>query len=278
MAGSVKPRVPKSGESPIRTRRPRLSPDQTRQRVLHSAVRAAGAGGLTVGLDHLSFEEAIRDADVSRTAAYRCWPHKEAFLADLVVALAEQAIPAAPTRNVHGTTLVRTTVADHADQLATVEGRRQVLDRVVRVTAADDFDLDRAELARWRTYLALVMSLQTMTPGPLRDKVAAAVADADRRLVARVARNYRRIMEILGFTATVEDSTLAGIGIALMRGLVIGDLASPTAAADRSRLELPATAFAAVIAEYVEPCDSSPWDAMSVSAKLAELEVEDLFA
>ena len=74
------------------------------------------------GLDHLSFEDAIREADVSRTAAYRCWPHKDAFLADLAVELAEQAIPATPTRGTRGTAMIRTIVTAHAGRVAVVSG------------------------------------------------------------------------------------------------------------------------------------------------------------
>ncbi|SDS21433.1 hypothetical protein SAMN04489812_1229 [Microlunatus soli] len=231
------------------------------------------AGGLTVGLDHLSFEDAIRDADVSRTAAYRCWPHKDAFLADLAVALAEQAIPATPTRAAHGTAMIRAIVTEHADELATPEGRAAVLDRVVRQTAADDFDLDRAEVTRWQTYLAVVMSLQTMPAGPLRDRVAEAVSNADDRLLARLERSYQRIAEFFGFRAVTDYGTLAGIGVAVMRGLVIGDLARPATPGQ----DLSATAFAALIGANIEPSDTAHWDQETIDAKLAELAVDNIF-
>ena len=48
------------------------------------------SGGLTVSLDHISLEQLIRDADVSRSTVYRRWPHKDLFFSDLVRELAEE--------------------------------------------------------------------------------------------------------------------------------------------------------------------------------------------
>jgi len=47
--------------------------------MLQAAVAMINRDGLTVSLDHLSFEEVIRDADVSRSAVYRRWPYKQPF-------------------------------------------------------------------------------------------------------------------------------------------------------------------------------------------------------
>ena len=80
-------------------RRPRISQQQTEARMLAAAVDQINAAGLTVSLDHLSFEAVISAADVSRTAAYRQWPNKELFLNDLVRELARAATPRAVVEN-----------------------------------------------------------------------------------------------------------------------------------------------------------------------------------
>ncbi|QDP98390.1 hypothetical protein FOE78_23010 [Microlunatus elymi] len=227
-------------------------------------------------LSRLNFEDAIRDADVSRTAAYRCWPQRDAFLADVAVELAEQAIPAVPTRNELATRQLRTLIGERADRLATADGRADVLDEIVRITAADDFDLDRAETARWRTYLILVMSVQTMPDGALHDRVATAVRDVDDRLTGRLAGNYRRLVEFFGFRSRVAFPVLARIGAAFMRGLIIGDLARD-GRRRAERDELPAVAFAGLVAANTEPADRSDWSATKINTKLAELEVADFF-
>ena len=69
----------------------RLSDRQTEERMLQAAVAMVHRTGLTVSLDHISLEEVIRDADVSRSAVYRRWPYKDLFFSDLVKQLAKDA-------------------------------------------------------------------------------------------------------------------------------------------------------------------------------------------
>jgi AcrR family transcriptional regulator len=61
--------------------------------MLRAAMAMVNRTGLTVSLDHISFEDVIRDADVSRSAVYRRWPFKDLFFSDLVKELAANATP-----------------------------------------------------------------------------------------------------------------------------------------------------------------------------------------
>lgn len=242
--------------------------------MLDAALAELRAGGLAVGLERVNFEDAIRAADVSRTAAYRHWPHKDAFLADLVVELAGVAIPVAATRSRRSTALIRSVVGDHGNRLHGTEERGRVLEAVVRAAATDDFAIGRTEQEQWGSYLILMMSVQSMPAGELREKVSAAVAGADDRLIDRIAGNYRRLVEFFDYRATVDYRELAAIGLAMLRGLVIGGMARDGAEAG----DTPGIAFAALVAAAVEPDGQHPWDEARVAAKLAELDVDDLFA
>src|SRR5690349_21773438 len=78
-----------------RRNRRRLSDAETRQRMLRTAVEMIERDGLTVSLEHLSFEAVIRAADVSRDTA----DGRHALLVELIRRLAEfdqRAILASP--------------------------------------------------------------------------------------------------------------------------------------------------------------------------------------
>jgi AcrR family transcriptional regulator len=49
----------------------RLSDQETEQRMLRAAVRTISSAGLTVSLYHISLEDVIRAADISRSTVYR---------------------------------------------------------------------------------------------------------------------------------------------------------------------------------------------------------------
>jgi AcrR family transcriptional regulator len=57
----------------------RLSDQETERRMLAAAVAMVHRTGLAVSLDHLSFEDVIRNADVARSAVYRRRPYKDLF-------------------------------------------------------------------------------------------------------------------------------------------------------------------------------------------------------
>ena len=89
--------------------------------MLAAAVAMVHRTGLTVSLDHISFEDVIRDADVARSAVYRRWPYKDLFFSDLVKELAKEAIPPALLDEEYE--LIRRVVAEHLDWLDTPELR-----------------------------------------------------------------------------------------------------------------------------------------------------------
>ena len=84
--------------------------------MLDTAVESLSRTGLTVGLDHISVEELIREAGVSRSAVYRRWPYKDLFFADLVAELAKNAVPSIVDEELAA---LKGVVAEHEDWLNT---------------------------------------------------------------------------------------------------------------------------------------------------------------
>ncbi|AIJ25536.1 hypothetical protein AMETH_5444 [Amycolatopsis methanolica 239] len=157
-------------------RRPRLSDQETQRRMLTTAAEAVGRTGLTVGLDHLPFAELIRQAGVARSAVYRKWPNREAFLGDLLLELARGQAPLGATGGEAAGVLVRRILLARLDALTTPDGRRAATAELVRETAFQDF---RHLLGSpvWQTYLALTATAAGLPDGDLRDQVVAALAD-----------------------------------------------------------------------------------------------------
>lgn len=248
-----------------------MSLDETRRRVLASATDRVLHHGMGSGLEHVRLEDAVRDADVSRTAAYRCWPRRDDFVADVLAELCAEAIPVGGERSPRATELLRDAIARDPSRLRTPEGRRDALHDAVQTTAEDDIAADREQTRRWRTYLALALAVSTLPEGEQRDHVQAAVTDAEAQITARLAAGYPVILELFGFAPRRTYDELAAVGLAMVRGLVIGGYTGvDPAPAVRA-------AFAVLVDGGTEVADTSEWDDDRINAILGQLSAPDVF-
>jgi AcrR family transcriptional regulator len=163
----------------------RLSDQETAERMLRTAVEMINRTGLTVSLDHLSFEDVIREAGVARTAVYRHWPYKDLFFSDVVTELAKAAIPS-PTTNEAIVDLIRRVVAEHPRDLTSPSGRHGVLVELIRQAALADMAALHGP-PHWRTYLALHATFLSLADGDLRDRVQEILRRSEQGFVERVA-------------------------------------------------------------------------------------------
>lgn len=259
------------GPTGLARRGRRLSDRETEQRMLRAALDMVHRAGLTVSLEHISFEEVIRDADVSRSAAYRRWPHKDLFFSDLVKELAAHAVPEVLGRELD---LIRQVAAERDDWLDTPELRQGLVAELVRRLSLLDFDA-LYESPGWRTYLALHATFLSIADGELREQVRAALSESELEHTVRVARGWEHLVTLLGYRLrpglglTFEHvATLAG---AAMRGLVLMALsvpgiagqrvaARPFGAADQAEWSLPSIGLGALAWAFLEPDPAIKWD------------------
>ena len=267
----------------------RLSDQETEQRMLRAAVAMVSRTGLTVSLDHISFEDIIRDACVSRSAVYRRWPYKDLFFSDLVRQLARDATPAIVEDELE---LMRQIAASRPDWLETPELRHRLLLELFRQLSLLDFQAMIGSPG-WRTYLALHATFMSLADGDLRDQVQAALNQSEQAHNARIAQAWRQLTALFGYRLRPESGitfeALATLLSATLRGLVVMALSAPDVAGQRiearpfgadarGRWSLPALGLAGLASAFLEPDPAVEWDAGRIAAvrqALATLTVPD---
>ncbi len=256
----------------------RLTDRETRDRMLAAALAMVGRTGLTVSLEHIRFEDVIREADVARSTAYRHWPYKDLFFADLVVELAGRASPAIVRDEI---ALLRQVLDEHSGWLATAELRHGLLLETIRRLTVLDV---RAVLDSpgWRTYLALQATVPALLDPDVRAQVGAALARADAEHAARVAQAWRQLATLFGYRLRPELATtyehFATLLTTTLRGLVVAAQVDPDVAGRRTAAcppgavaveewTLGALGVAALATGFLEADPDAVWD----GGRLAEI-------
>ena len=275
------------GPTGLARRSRRLTDQETEQRMLAAAARMISSTGLTVSLEHISLEEVIREADVSRSTVYRRWPHKDLFFSDLVLALARDPAPGIFADEMD---LIRRITTGRLDELADPQARRDLILELFRRLAVLDFETLYAAPG-WRTYLALHATMPSLADAGLRNQVQATLAQAGQEHLSRVAQAWKLMTGLLGFRlrpeAGVTFETLAVLVDATMSGLVMSAMTRPDIVGrriaanpfDASRAgdwSIPALGLAAMATAFFEPDPEFTWDATRVTAIRAALTAPDL--
>ncbi|MFD7070890.1 TetR/AcrR family transcriptional regulator [Streptomyces sp. NPDC059913] len=260
-------------------RRGRLTDVETARRTLDAALAMIERTGLTVSLDHLSFEDVIREAGVARAAVYRRWPHKGLFFSDLLKEVARHAPAAAGADGQAGEEAVRRLAGERIDQFATAQGRHDLCVELLRTGALRDFDAMHAS-TRWRSYIALHATFLSLADGELQREVQTALAAAERELNDRIAQSYQRLAALFGLRLrphlhTSFDALVTQLS-ATMRGFVLTAPARPDLAQRQQRPGVlgttgtaewspPALGIVATALAYLEPDPTVKWDAQRLA-------------
>jgi AcrR family transcriptional regulator len=244
--------------------------------MLATATAMISRRGLTVGLDHISFEDVIRRAEVSRSAAYRRWPHKDLFFSDLVLHLAHDAVP---TLIEDELALMRQILTNHHVGLSTAQARERLTAELIRQLAALDFDALLASPA-WRTYIALHATCASIADPGLKERLRAALADTERAHVGRIADAWQQLAELLGYRlrgglSTAGFTALARLLNSTMRGILMTALSTPEIAEPYQAAPFPpgenadwtpaAIALGAIATTFLEPDPTITWDKQRIA-------------
>jgi AcrR family transcriptional regulator len=251
----------------LTVRRRRLSDEQTRRQMLDAASGALSEAGLTVSLEHLSYEAVIQRAEVSRSAAYRIWATKEDFFDDLICELAGPKWQGTAAFDQETIDIAVSTVASRADQLSDPQGRLDALAEACRIGAERNFQA-LAALPQWRTYVALNATVLSMPESELKRRVQARLRESEAMFLANMAEFYRRMAAYLGYRLRApfegDFMVLAAVGAAVVEGLGLRRIVSPDIVAKTYRMaafgssvvadwSVPAIGFTSVLISMVEP-------------------------
>lgn len=251
--------------------RERLTDRETQRRLLEAARALVVERGVSTGLEHIPFEDVIRASGVSRSSAYRRWPNRERFYAQVLLELARgTSLPhATPLMIGPAIEIVRTHSDPHKHRDLVVELLRGTLDM--------DFTTMR-DSPEWRTFLTLIASYTGIIDEQLRGQVAAELARVERQAVDARARAYAQFTSAVGYRLVRPLSGPTGFDLmsvttgATMFGMLTkGDVHSAAATKPRKLRAFgstkaaewhPATyATAALVLSFIEPDPGVEWTA-----------------
>ncbi len=262
--------------------------------MLDAAVGMITEQGLTVSLDHIRLDEVVEAADVARTSAYRRWPYKDLFIADLLIELA-QASRLGTGWGTTDTLIVETLsgLLPRPPKADPDQDRLDVLVEVLRVSAQADVEAVLAS-PDWRTHIALQATLLGLPDGELRSAVGANLRAAEERFGATRADAFRRLAALWGYRPVDAGTNEGGSGaldgfaqlaLALtstMTGLVIRASSepglleprwhlAPFGTSERTTWSAPALALVRVVMSHLEPQPVSDWGDHRLEAAIEEL-------
>jgi AcrR family transcriptional regulator len=266
------------------TRRPRLPDAETERRMLDAGARLVAERGLSLSLEHLSMEELVQQAGVSRTSSYRRWPSKDLFAADLLLRLARATDLSADVPTDVLTLLTDLAATDH--DLSTAQGRRDLVVEVLRLVVEADF-LAMLRSSAWRSHVALRAAHLGLPDGDLRAQVTTALRETEQRFTHRRAALFAALADLLGYRLVTPDPrgwerlslTLGAVATGLLvRGYADPEavtVGTPLAAFGSSRTAVWSDATLAsvgVLLAAMEPDPAVEWDDARTAALRARLD------
>ena len=194
----------------------RVPAEEVRQRMLDAGRELALEAGAALTIEHLRLEEVIQRARVPRSSVYRLWPYKEDYIDDLLSYLSGEGswFSERPVLDPETFTAVTQIITGNKDLLASPGGRRALLCEVVRVTTAINYRV-LSESSHWRLHMALVATLGSTRSGEARQRIAAALEDAQSTSRDSMVALFGQLSAALGLrmrdpARTAEHMQLAG--------------------------------------------------------------------
>ena len=178
-------------------RRPRLSSEETKTRLIDAGITALHTSGLSIGLDAVNLEQAVRDADVSRSSAYAVWstdgysPQEDFQRAVLLRAIEDRRITLEALTD---------SIASHYGELVGTMSNQEILREIIRRTATSNVRAT-SESPSWRLVIALRAILHSVPEGERDQELADWIQSTSRKIRDYTIESvYKPLGEAVGLT------------------------------------------------------------------------------
>lgn len=187
--------------------RKRLSADETRVRLIEAGLDALAENGLSIGLESVTLDTAVRDAEVSRSSAYAVWSIDEELSPQSMFqrAVLKQAVVERKE------TIARTqkTALEVLDRLGADVSPAALLRELARVTGGENARAV-AESRSWQLVVALRSVLHSAPDHSRDEELAEWMSESERLYREETIRTvYEPVAEILGIRPRPEYGEMA---------------------------------------------------------------------
>ncbi len=201
-----------------RGRPPKYPPDQVRERLVQAGIETLMTHGVDSGLDAISLDTCIAQADVPRGMSYRIWKDtddapQDALRRDVVIALLN--LPTAT-----GLAATREKLVVELDRIVPLfesgdpDDRRRAVGELARVVGAFNHDALNSS-AEWKLYNALRAA--AITRADVDPEITLLLVRGEDRIIGRYGQLYEWLADQVGISLregfTMEQFSAAAYGL-----------------------------------------------------------------
>lgn len=248
----------------------RTSAVESKRKVLEIGSKVF-EGPFEFSVREVSLEQAVRDAGVARSVAYRLWPDRTRFFADLVQHALEKLADQFDAESGLDTSAALEYLERRRAKMATVESRRQLLAGLLEALALRDIRHVSESLA-WAQFLRLKNVVESMAPTPVRQRAIDLVARVEQIRSQHIAERLISALDALGFAVAGNGDTvkrMVDVSTILIRGgaAKIRENVNDSIGLERDI----ARVFSAMWMTNIETRDGKEWPAMTIAESLASM-------
>ncbi|MFT7474101.1 MAG: hypothetical protein ACI81L_001021 [Verrucomicrobiales bacterium] len=187
--------------------RQRLSADETKERLLASGFASLTTSGMSIGMDSVNLEHAVRDAAVSRSSAYLVWSTDDHYSPQEMFqhAVLRRAVEARNATVERLQESAYSVVEEHGASMGPLE----LLREIIRVSGSANVRAI-SDSSSWQLVIALRAILHSAPDGRRDEDLADWMNESEEELRNATINNvYRPLVELIGLVPRPEYGELA---------------------------------------------------------------------